>query len=146
MPDGPKLTAGQKAARTRKRRAAALKATQTRKRANAFTKARAAEAASKEALRLYCAENFWRVGFFEGETGAPRTGIIDAIMFRVSRKNADVLDLRLVQLKGGKAGVSGAEIARLKKAVGTVETNWLIAAFDGETLHLLPNEPDTTSK
>src|ERR1035437_2798087 len=112
MPDG--LTAGQKAARTRKRRSAAAKAVQTRKRMNAFTKARAAEAASKEALRSYCEQQGWRVAFFEGATGAPRTGIIDAIMFRVSRKNADVLDLRLVQLKGGKAGVSGAEITRLK--------------------------------
>ncbi len=75
------------------------------------------------------------------EQGLPRTGIIDAIMFRVSRKNADVLDLRLVQLKGGKAGVSGAEIARVKKAVESVETDWLIATYDGEVLHLLPNEP-----
>lgn len=140
MTDG--LKAAQKAARTRKRRAAALKASQTRKRMGAFAKARAAEAASKEALRLYCAGNGWRVAFFEGETGAPRTGIVDAIMFRVSRKCSDVLDLRLVQLKGGKAGVSGAEITRLKKAVGAVETDWLIAAFDGETLHLLPNEPE----
>jgi hypothetical protein len=136
------LTSGQKAAWTRKRRSAAAKAVQTRKRMNAFTKARAAEAASKEALRSYCEQHGWRVAFFEGKTGAPRTGIIDAIMFRVSRKNADVLDLRLVQLKGGKAGVSGAEIARLKKAVGTVETDWLIAEFDGESLHLLPQEPE----
>jgi hypothetical protein len=119
-----------------------LKAKETRKRVNAFTKGRAAEAASKEALRAYCEQNGWRVAFFEGKTGSPRTGIIDAIMFRVSRKNADVLDLRLIQLKGGKAGVSGAEIARLKKAVGTVEADWLIAAFDGETLHLLPKEPE----
>ena len=140
MPD--ELTAGQKAARTRKRRSAAAKAVQTRKRMNAFTKVRAAEAASKEALRSYCEQRGWRVAFFEGKTGAPRTGIIDAIMFRVSRKNSDVLDLRLVQLKGGKAGVSGAEITRLKKAVGTVETDWLIAEFDGELLHLLPNEPE----
>jgi hypothetical protein len=136
------LTPGQKAARTRKRRAAASKASQTRKRMDAFTKVRASEAASKEALRSYCEQHGWRVAFFEGKTGAPRTGIIDAIVFRVSRKSSDILDLRLVQLKGGKAGVSGAEIARLKKAVGTVETNWLIAAFDGETLHLLPNEPE----
>lgn len=137
------LTAGQKAARTRKQRVAALKARQTRKRVDAFTKARAAEAASKEALRAYCIENGWRVAFFEGATGAPRTGIVDAIIFRVSRKNSDVLDLRLVQLKGGKAGVSGAEIARLKKAVGAVDTDWLVAAFDGETLHLLPTEPES---
>ena len=136
------LTAGQKAARTRKRRAAALKAKETRKRMDAFTKARAAEAASKEALRAYCEQHRWRVAFFEGKTGVPRTGIIDAIIFRVSRKNSDVLDLRLVQLKGGKAGVSGAEIARLKKAVGGVAVDWLIAAFDGESLHLLPREPE----
>jgi hypothetical protein len=136
------LTAGQKAARTRKRRAAAAKVQQTRKRMNSFMKARASEAASKEALRSYCEQHGWRVAFFEGITGAPRTGIIDAIMFRVSRKNPDVLDLRLVQLKGGKAGISGAEIARLKKAVGIVSPNWLIAEFDGETLHFLPNEPE----
>ncbi len=122
MPDG--LTAGQKAARTRKRRSAAAKAVKTRKRMNAFTKARAAEAASKEALRSYCEQSGWRVAFFEGKTGSPRTGIIDAIMFRVSRKNADVLDLRLVQLKGGKAGVSGAEIARLKKSVDIGDRHW----------------------
>src|SRR2546425_491551 len=93
-----------------------MKAQQTRTRMSAFTKARAAEAASKKALRAYCNEHGWRVAFFEGATGAPRTGIIDAIVFRVSPQSADVLDLRLVQLKGGKAGVSGAEIARLKKA------------------------------
>ena len=34
--------------------------------------------------------------------------------FRLSRKNSDLLDLRLVQLKGGKAGVHAAEIGRLK--------------------------------
>ena len=136
---GPdELTAGQKAARTRKRRAAAQKAVQTKKHVNAFTKARAAEAASKEALRAYCEENGWRVAFFEGKTGSPRTGIIDAVAFRIARGRADVLDLRLVQLKGGNAGVTAPEIARLKKAATTVEVDWLIAAFDGETLHIVP--------
>jgi hypothetical protein len=132
------LRPGEKAARTRKRRAAARKAVATRKRMSAFTKVRAAEAASKEALRAYCEDHKWRVAFFEGATGSPRTGIIDAIIFRISRQNADVLDLRLVQLKGGRAGVSGAEIARLKKASEAVAVNWMIAAFDGELLHLLP--------
>jgi hypothetical protein len=139
MPE--ELTAGEKAARTRKRRTAAKKAAQTRKRMGAFAKARAAEAASKEALRAYCEEHKWRVAFFEGATGSPRTGIIDAIIFRISKGNADALDLRLVQLKGGKAGVSGAEIARLKKATGAVSTSWMIVAFDGESLHMLP-EPN----
>lgn len=135
------LSAGQKAALTRGRRAAGNKAAQTRKRMNAWTRAHAAEAASKEALRLYCKEHGWRVAFFEGATGAPRTGIIDAIAFRLGRKNSDLLDVRLIQLKGGNAGVTGKEVARLKDAAAGATVNWLIAEYDGETLHLLPNDP-----
>jgi hypothetical protein len=107
----------------------------------AFIKAHAAEAASKEAMRLYCKDHGWHLAFFEGATGAPRTGIIDAIAFRLGRKNSDLLDVRLIQLKGGKAGVSGPEIARLKKAAEGASVNWLIAEFDCQTLHLLPNDP-----
>ena len=123
-----------------KRTQAALKSWQTRRRMSAFAKARAAEAASKEALRTYCQQHGWRLAFFEGATGAPRTGIIDAIAFRISRKNSDLLDLRLIQLKGGQAGVSGSEIGRLKQAGTGVTVNWLIAAFDGDALHLLPGD------
>jgi len=107
---------------------------------SAFAKARAAEAASKEALRLYCQKNGWKIAFFEGATGSPRTGIVDAIAFRLGRRNADLIDVRLIQLKGGKAGVSGTEIARLKKAAKNATVGWQIAAFDGESLHLLPDE------
>jgi hypothetical protein len=106
---------------------------------SAWEKAHRAEAASKAAFKRYCTKHGWRVAFFEGKTGAPRTGIIDAVAFRIARGKSDVLDLRLVQLKGGSAGVSGREIARLKKAATSVSVNWLIAAFDGEALHLLPD-------
>ena len=122
----------------------ALKAWHTRKWRAIREKTVIAEVASKEALRAYCEKHGWRVAFFEGKTGAPRTGIIDAIVFRISKSNADKLDLRLVQLKGGKAGISGAEIARLKKAAVDVSpVNWLIAAYDGDTLHLLPADLET---
>ncbi len=136
------LSPGQKAARTRKRRAAALKAVQTKRRMSAFAKARAAEAASKEALRIYCQEHRWKIAFFEGATGSPRTGIIDAIAFRLGSTNADALDIRLIQLKGGNAGISGPEFARLKKAVSGAIVKWLIAAYDGETLHVLPEDSE----
>jgi len=136
------LSPGQKAALTRKRRAAGAKAAQTRRRMGAFAKARAAEAASKEAMRLYCEQHGWRLAFFEGSTGAPRTGIIDAIAFRLGRKNSDLLDVRLIQLKGGKAGVTGSEIARLKKAASAAVVKWLIAAYDGETLHIVPDDSE----
>src|SRR5690242_16868978 len=96
--------------------AASRKAWKTRRRLTTIAKVRASEAASKEALKQYCKEKGWRVAFFEGSTGSPRTGIIDAIAFRLDRKNADGLRVRLIQLKGGAAGVSGREITRLKKA------------------------------
>ena len=96
-----------------------------------------AEAASKEALRIYCRESGWHVVFFEGNTGAPRTGIIDALIFRIAKGKADRLELRLVQLKGGHSGVSGPEIKRLKDAVEQIDRDWLVAAYDGESLHWL---------
>src|SRR5438874_6555599 len=111
----------------RDQREAGLKAWRTRRIRSAFVKARAAEAASKEALKAHCAEHGWRVAFFEGATGSPRTGIIDAIAFRLGRKNCDLLDMRLIQLKGGKAGVTAMEIARLKNAAAGASVNWLIA-------------------
>jgi hypothetical protein len=51
-----------------------------------------------------------------------------------------LLDVRLIQLKGGKAGVSRAEIGRLKKASASAVVGWLIAAYDGETLHVVPDD------
>jgi len=45
-------------------------------------------------------------------------------------------------LKGGKAGVTAAEIARLKKAARGATVNWVIAAFDGEVLQLIPELRD----
>src|SRR5207302_11217830 len=118
----------------------ALKAWVTRRKGAAWKKAHASEAASKKALRNYCEAHGWRVAFFEGSTGAPRTGIIDAIAYRLGRKKPDVMDLRLVQLKGGKAGVTAKEIGRLRRAASGVMVSWLIAAFDGENLQLLPQD------
>jgi hypothetical protein len=120
-------------------REAGFKSWRTRRAISAFAKVRASEAASKEALRLYCQKNGWKLAVFEGATGSPRTGIIDAIAFRLGRKNADLLDVRLIQLKGGKAGVTAAEIARLKKAATGATIKWMIAAFDGNALHLIPD-------
>jgi len=122
-------------------RKAGLKSWRTRRAMSAFAKVRASEAASKEALRLYCQQNGWKLAVFESATGAPRTGIIDAIAFRLGRKNADLLDMRLIQLKGGKAGVTAAEIGRLKKAANNATIKWMIAAFDGDALHLIPDDP-----
>ncbi len=116
----------------------ALKAWKTRRNRQAWTKAHASEAASKEALAACLKTRGWYLTFFEGSTGAPRTGIIDAIAYRLSRSNPDLLELRLIQLKGGNAGVTATEIARLKLAAQQVKVKWLIAAFDGKEVQFLP--------
>jgi hypothetical protein len=120
--------------------ARALKAWKTRRIKSAFIKVRASEAASKEALKQHLGRRGWQIVFFEGKTGSPRTGIIDAFAYRLLRRNADLLEVKLIQLKGGEAGASGREIARLKSAVESVALTWAVASFDGETIHLTSEE------
>jgi hypothetical protein len=115
---------------------AARKAWRTRH--SARYKASKCEQRSKEALSAWCRAAGWKVLFFEGQTGAPRTGIVDALMARIRPDNADALEIRLVQLKSGAGGLTATEIRRLKAAVTVVSTDWVLAAFDGTTLHLLP--------
>jgi len=126
------------------RSAAAKKAWATRR--SARYKAAKSEKASKLALAAWCRANGWKVLFFEGDGGAPRTGIVDAIMARIKLGAADHIEIRLVQLKSGTGGLTGAEIARLKRAMSTLSSDWLLAAFDGELLHLLPEIPKRGSR
>lgn len=116
------------------------KSWRTRRIKSAFIKVRASEAASKEALKEHLGKSGWQIVFFEGKTGSPRTGIIDAFAYRLARKNADLLEVKLIQLKGGNAGASGREIARLKQAVEKMALTWAVASFDGETIHLTTEE------
>lgn len=120
--------------------ARALKAWKTRRVKSAFIKVRASEAASKEALKEHLGKRGWQVVFFESKSGAPRTGIIDAFAYRLARKNADLLEVKLIQLKGGEAGASGREIARLKQAVEIVTLTWAVANYDGKGIHLTTEE------
>jgi len=121
---------------------AAQKATNTRRNKTAGTNALTTEAHGKRALRKYCRERGWHVAFFETGSGASGIGIIDAVAYRVGKQNPDEMDLRLIQLKGGKAGVTAEEIRRLKEAAETLRRDFLIAEFDGKSLQFLPNAPD----
>src|SRR5207245_4297607 len=118
------------------RSAAALAAWKTRR--SPPYKARKSERASKDALTTWSRANGWKVLFFDGEKGSPRTGIVDAILVRIKPGDADAIEIRLVQLKAGSGGLTGREIARLKQAVASISTDWLLAAFDGHTLHFVP--------
>ena len=119
---------------------AAIKAWATRQ--SAQYRAAQSEKKSKLALSSWCRDNGWKVVFFEGPTGAPRNGIVDAVITRIRPRNPDLIEVRLVQLKSGLGGLTGAEISRIKKAVTNVSTDWLLAAFDGQTLHLVPDVPE----
>jgi hypothetical protein len=130
---------------TKKMQEAGIRAAKTRRIREAFKRAHAAERASKRTLRRYCKEHAWRVAFFEGPTGAARTGIIDAIAYRLGGENPDKMDLRLIQLKGGKAGITAEEIGRLREAADALKVKYLIAEFDGKrkNLELLPDDLQT---
>jgi hypothetical protein len=117
----------------------AIKAWATRN--SAPYRAAKSERASKTALSEWCQENGWKVVFFESATGSPRTGIVDAVIVRIKPREPDAIEVRLVQLKSGMGGLTGAEITRLKRAVNQLSTDWLLAAFDGQTLHLVPDIP-----
>jgi len=83
---------------------------------------------------------------FESASWAPRTGIVDAVMVRIKPSKPDAIEVRLVQLKAGVAGLTAAEVTRLKKATAALSTDWLFAAYDGATRHLVPDVPKPGEK
>jgi hypothetical protein len=98
------------------------------------------ERASKRALSAWADAHGWRVVFFEGSTGAPRTGIVDAVLIRLARAKADNVEIRLVQLKAGAGGLTASDITRLKTAAQAIRCEWILAAFDGTELHFLSGD------
>jgi hypothetical protein len=123
------------------RSVSAKKAWATRR--TASYKASRSEKASKVALQKWCRANGWKILFFEGESGAPRTGIVDAIIARISSFDADSIDIRFVQLKSGSSGLSAKETLRIKQATEKVSLDWIAALYDGNVIHFLPDMPLT---
>lgn len=73
--------------------------------------------------------------FLDAASGHPRTGIADALLFRIKPRAADQIELYIVQLKGGGAGFKAAEMARLTNAAAAVKATPLIILHDGGELH-----------
>jgi hypothetical protein len=57
--------------------------------------ARQTDAATKKALPPWCHENNWKLALFESVSGAPRTGIVDAVMARIKPSKPDPIVVRL---------------------------------------------------
>lgn len=98
-------------------------------------RARKSEASSKTALSIWAGRNGWKVVFFEGKSGRPRTGIVDALLTRIAPGQPDKIQIRLIQLKSGSAGFKASEIRRIKKAAENIQANWYFVGFDGHELH-----------
>ena len=122
---------------------AALKAWKTMR--GPVWKAKRTAKKSQDALREWASENDFHVVFLDAKSGNPRTGIADALMFRIKPKAADQIELYVVQLKGGSAGFKAAEMARLTKAAESVKATPLIVLHDDETLHFLGGESSFTN-
>lgn len=120
---------------------AAKKAWATRQSATYRAKKTAAQ--SQMALKNWARENGWKVIFLDAESGNPRTGIVDAILVRVRPKepDPDALDIKLVQLKAGMAGLKPREMKRLREVATKLNAEHLVVLFDGKQLMFSPSEP-----
>jgi hypothetical protein len=126
------------------KREAALKAWKTMR--GPVWKARRSERLSKEALESWAKTFGFKIVFLDAASGYPRTGIIDALLFRIRPRSRDRLDLYLVQLKGGSSGFKAAEMARLTEAASAVSATPLVILHDGEELHFLGGETSFLTK
>jgi hypothetical protein len=88
----------------------------------------------------------FKLVFLDATSGNPRTGIADALLFRIRPKSPDQIDLYIVQLKGGESGFTAREMARLTKTAASVKATPLLILHDGERLHFLGAEPSFTRK
>jgi hypothetical protein len=78
-------------------------------------------------------------------TTCDRTGIVDAVMFRIKPGKADSIEVRLVQTQGGVAGFAAVEVTHLKKAVSALSTDCLFAAYDGAMMCPRAETPPPTN-
>jgi len=110
----PQMTAGQKAAHTRKWRQAAAKAHSTARNAKTFA-------------RYALSQAGWRVLSLDTRKGYEYKGVVDLVAVRRNNRRPDELTVMLVQVKGGSARVKREERDRLKQAVKQVRVVWNVA-------------------
>ena len=136
--------AGYKAAATLRRRkanvarrqkAAAVQAWQTRK--SPPHKAKKTALRSQDALKVWCKKHGWRLVFLDAQSGNPRTGIVDAVLLRIAKGSPDKVEIRLVQLKGGGAGLKPYEPVRLERAVNAVDVKAFYVLHDRDDISVL---------
>jgi hypothetical protein len=119
--NGEPLSAGQKAAHTRKWRRASAKAHATARNAKTFA-------------RYALSKAGWRVVSFDTPNGYEYKGVVDLVAIKRNNRSPDELTVMLVQVKGGSARVTAAERLRLRIAAKKVKTTWNVAEKPGRTV------------
>ena len=112
--DKSKMTAGQKAAYTRKWRGAQQKALLTAKNAKTFA-------------RYKLSQEGYRCISFDSSKGYEYKGVVDLVAVKRDTRNADRLKVLLVQVKGGSARITDHELRRLKDATRCIDVDWNVA-------------------
>ena len=112
--DKSKMTAGQKAAHTRKWRRASDLAHRSGQNAKTFTK-------------YFLAQKGYKSLSLDSRKGFEYKGIVDLIAVKRHKSNPDVLHIVLFQVKGGSARVTEREVQRLSKAARCLKVDWNIA-------------------
>jgi hypothetical protein len=108
------MTAGQKAAHTRKWRRASAKAHLTARNAKTFA-------------RYALGKAGWRVVSLDTRKGYEYKGVVDLLAVKRNNRRPDDLTVMLVQVKGGSARVTRDEENRLRRAVRRVRLEWNVA-------------------
>ncbi|HVP65835.1 MAG TPA: hypothetical protein VMT17_01075 [Anaeromyxobacteraceae bacterium] len=121
--------------RKKSRHQAALKAAATKR--SPPHKAKTTARKSQEALSRWAKAKAWHLVFLDAASGNPRTGIVDAVLLRITLKKPDVVQVRLVQLKGGLAGLKPREVTRLEAAVRSIDVRSMYALYDGTSLNTI---------
>lgn len=93
---------------------------------------------SQVALKEWAKTNGWHVVFLDAPSGSPRIGIVDAVLLRVRSRSKDQIDVRLVQLKSGTAGLTAGEFDRLCSAVERIDVEGLAALCTGKDVFIAP--------
>ncbi len=108
------MTAGQKAAYTRKWRRAGEMAHKSGQNAKTFTK-------------YFLAQKGYKCLGLDSSRGYEYKGVVDLLAVKRHKSDPDVLHIVLFQVKGGNARVTEKEIQRLSKAARRLKVDWNIA-------------------
>ena len=112
--DKSMMTAGEKAAHTRKWRRASQLAHRSGQNAKTFTK-------------YWLSKKGYKVLSLDSRKGFEYKGVVDLIAVKRHKSDPDVVHVILFQVKGGSARVSEKELQRLSKAARRLQVDWNVA-------------------